>query len=63
FPEIVPADFNYEEALKIIGYDTSNLDSAIKAFKIHFIKEDVENPVLNEHQLKILYNLYRKYLY
>ena len=62
FPEIVPADFDYEQALKIIGYDTSDLDSAVKAFKIHFIKEDVENPVLNEHQLKILYNLYRKYL-
>lgn len=62
FPEVVPSDFDYEEALKIIGYDTSDLDSAIKAFKIHFIKEDVENPLLNEQQLKILYNLYKKYL-
>ena len=62
FPNVVPADFDYEMALKIIGYDISDLPSAIKAFKLHFIQEDYENPYLNEHDLKVLYNLYQKYL-
>lgn len=62
FPDMVPSDFNYLLALKIIGYDISKPDAAIKSFKLHFIKEDVENPVLRDHDLKILYNLYQKYL-
>ncbi len=52
---------NPEIALRIIGYDVSDLESAIKAFKLHFIQKDV-NAVLIEEDLKILYNLYRKYL-
>ena len=62
FPNVVPADFDYKMALRIIGYDISDLPSAIKAFKLHFIQEDYENPYLNEHHLKVLYNLYQKYL-
>lgn len=62
FPKVVPANFDYEMALKIIGYDTSDLPSAIKAFKLHFIQEDYENPVLRKNDLKVLYNLYQKYL-
>lgn len=62
FPDVIPADFNYEVALKVIGYDISNLASAIKAFKLHFIQEDYENPVLRKEDLKVLYNLYQKYL-
>jgi N-acetylmuramoyl-L-alanine amidase len=30
-----PLDFNSEQALRIIGYDTQNLPAAIKAFKLH----------------------------
>lgn len=52
---------NPEIALRIIGYDTSDLDAAIKAFKLHFIQKDI-NAVLTEEDLKILYNLSRKYL-
>ena len=50
-----------EIALRIIGYDTSDLDSAIKAFKLHFIQKDI-NAVLSDEELKILDNLYKKYL-
>ena len=50
-----------EIALRIIGYDTSDLDSAIKAFKLHFIQKDI-NAVLSNEELKILDNLYKKYL-
>lgn len=52
---------NPELALRIIGYDTSNMDAAIKAFKRHFIQTDI-NTILTESDLKILYNLSQKYL-
>jgi len=54
-------DVSPEIALRIIGYDTSDLESAIKAFKLHFIQKDI-NSVLNDRELKILDNLYKKYL-
>ena len=60
-PEIVPADFNPLEALKIIGYNISDPDAAIKAFELHFIQKDIDG-VLNDHELAVLYNLYKKYL-
>jgi N-acetylmuramoyl-L-alanine amidase len=59
FPNIIPSDFNYVDALKIIGYDTSNLNSAIQAFELHFIQKDV-NGVLSDYDLKVLYDIYRK---
>lgn len=48
-------------ALKIIGYDVSDLDSAIRAFELHFIQKNVDSD-LSEEDLKILYNVYPKYL-
>lgn len=48
-------------ALRIIGYDVSNLDAAIRAFKLHFIQKDISSELTDE-DLKILYNLYQKYL-
>ncbi|HEY0898399.1 MAG TPA: N-acetylmuramoyl-L-alanine amidase [Sphingobacteriaceae bacterium] len=56
----LPANFNPQEALRIIGYDVKNLDAAIKSFKLHFIQTDL-TPVLTEEDKKVLYNLYRKY--
>ncbi|MCK0125779.1 N-acetylmuramoyl-L-alanine amidase [Gelidibacter sp. F2691] len=50
-----------EVALKIIGYDVSNLPAAIKAFKLHFIQTEV-NETLTDYDLKVLNNLYKKYL-
>jgi len=54
-----PAQFNAEDALRIIGYDTSNLEAAIKAFKLHYIQNDVSGE-LNDYDLSVLYSLYRK---
>lgn len=53
--------FDPEMALRIIGYDTKDLDSAIKAFKLHFIQTEI-NTELTESDLRILKNLYRKYM-
>ncbi|NEU09076.1 N-acetylmuramoyl-L-alanine amidase [Flavihumibacter sp. R14] len=57
----VPATFNPTEALRIIGYDVRNVDSAIRSFKLHFIQTDL-SPMLNEYDKQLLYNLYKKYL-
>jgi N-acetylmuramoyl-L-alanine amidase len=48
-------------ALRVIGYDVSDLKAAIQSFKIHFIQKDI-NSELTDQDLKILYNLYQKYL-
>ena len=53
--------FNQREALRIIGYDTRDLPAAIRAFKLHFIQQNVGTP-LTEADNRILYNLYRKCL-
>jgi N-acetylmuramoyl-L-alanine amidase len=60
-PGGVPAHFNPAEALRIIGYDVSDLEAAIKAFKLHFIQTEV-NSLLTESDIRVLHNLYRKYL-
>ncbi|MEJ8800745.1 N-acetylmuramoyl-L-alanine amidase [Pontibacter sp. H249] len=56
----IPDNFSPEDALRIIGYDISNMDAAIKAFKLHFIQTEV-NAVLTDKDKQILYNLYLKY--
>ncbi len=57
----VPGNFNPKEALRIIGYDVTNMDYAIQSFKLHFIQNDL-SPMLNEYDKQVLYNLYQKYL-
>lgn len=58
----VPEGFNPTAALRLIGYDISNLNNAIRAFKIHFIQERENSPELNEQDLRILYNVYLKFM-
>ncbi|GAC1376857.1 MAG: N-acetylmuramoyl-L-alanine amidase [Hymenobacter sp.] len=55
------APFNPQEALRIIGYDTRDLPAATRAFKLHFIQQNVGAP-LTDADTRILYNLYKKYL-
>jgi len=49
------------EALRIIGYDTQDLNAAIVAFKRHFVPGET-GPELTELDRRILFNLYRKFL-
>lgn len=49
------------EALRIIGYDTQDLNAAIVAFKRHFVQTDV-SPILTDSDRRILYAIYRKAL-
>jgi N-acetylmuramoyl-L-alanine amidase len=53
--------FNQRDALRIIGYDTKDLPAAIRAFKLHFIQQNIAAP-LSEADNRILYNLYKKCL-
>lgn len=58
--ELPPDNFDPAIALKLIGYDTNNLNAAIVAFKRHFIQTD-QNPALTQLDLNVLYNLEQKY--
>ena len=58
--ETPPEHFNPVDALRIIGYDTSNLDAAIKAFELHYIQDEVDGE-LTDADLQVLYNLYLYY--
>lgn len=53
--------FNVRDALRIIGYDTSDLTAAIRAFKIHFVQWHI-NEELSENDLRKLYSIYQKSL-
>ncbi len=53
------ADFNVEQGLRIIGYNTKNLPAAITAFKLHYIQSEV-NAVLDEKTRNTIYNIYKK---
>ncbi|TDQ72155.1 N-acetylmuramoyl-L-alanine amidase [Sphingobacterium yanglingense] len=60
--ENVPVGFEPRLALRIIGYDVKNLDAAIKAFKQHYIQKETNSAQLTEHDLKVLYSIFKKYL-
>lgn len=57
--ELAPVDFNVEQGLRIIGYNTKNLPSAISAFKLHYIQTEVDS-VLDEKTINTIYNIYMK---
>lgn len=57
--EIAPVDFNVEQALRIIGYDTKNLPVAIMAFKLHYVQTDVTD-VVDDNTKNIIYSIYKQ---
>lgn len=61
-PDTPPASFDPVLALRIIGYDISNLENAIRAFKIHYIQDENSGNALNESDIKVLYSIFKKYL-
>ncbi|MDR6783620.1 N-acetylmuramoyl-L-alanine amidase [Pedobacter africanus] len=56
-----PDDFDAVAALRIIGYNVTNLKAAIEAFKIHFVQTDISQELTPADKL-ILFNLYKKYM-
>lgn len=57
--EPAPVNFNVEQGLRIIGYNTKNISSAISAFKLHYIQTEVDS-VLDEKTINTIYNIYMK---
>lgn len=56
-----PPTFDAVPALRIIGYDTSNLSAAVIAFKRHFLPGETTGEITPAAKL-ILFNLYPKYM-
>ncbi|WP_281228450.1 N-acetylmuramoyl-L-alanine amidase [Flavobacterium aquiphilum] len=54
-----PDNFNAEQGLQAIGYNTKNLSAAITAFKLHFIQTEVNN-ILDEKTISTIYSIYKK---
>ena len=54
-----PENFNIEQGLRIIGYDTKNLSAAIIAFKRHYMPNEV-NDTVDENTRDTIYNIYMK---
>jgi N-acetylmuramoyl-L-alanine amidase len=56
----LPENFNYINALRIIGYDIKNESAAIRAFKLHFNNTGTDS-LITETDRKIIYDLSKKY--
>lgn len=56
----VPDNFDYLIGLRIIGYDITNPDAALAAFKRHFMGDN--SPAMNGDVRRVIYMLYMKYL-
>lgn len=56
----VPPTFNAIDGLRMIGYDTKDSVAAIRAFKLHFVQNDL-SPALTDLDRSIIYNLIKKY--
>ncbi|MBP6024736.1 N-acetylmuramoyl-L-alanine amidase [Ferruginibacter sp.] len=56
----LPVNFNAMQSLRIIGYDTRDSLSAVRAFKLHFVQQDSILQI-NEADKKIIYELSKKY--
>ncbi|MEO7923315.1 MAG: N-acetylmuramoyl-L-alanine amidase [Chitinophagaceae bacterium] len=55
----LPTGFNHLSALRIVGFDTKDTNAAIVGFKRHWLQDTTRG--LNEQQLKVLYQLSKKY--
>lgn len=54
------SNFNYLQALRIVGYDVKDTSAAIRAFKRHFMQDSTKK--INEADKVVLQNLYKKYM-
>lgn len=54
-----PPEFNVEQGLQVIGYNTKNLSAVVMAFKLHYIQTEV-NDILDEKTISTIYSIYKK---
>lgn len=55
----VPTNFNYLEAIRIVGFDVKDTTAAIVGFKRHFMQDTTKR--MTPAAEKVLYSLYKKY--
>jgi N-acetylmuramoyl-L-alanine amidase len=55
----VPENFDFLQALRIVGYDIKDSLAAIIAFKRHFVQDTI--PFFRDEDKKILYSIFKKY--
>ena len=55
----LPVGFNQLQALRIVGFDIKDTNAAIVGFKRHWLQDTTRG--LNTEQLKVLYQLSKKY--
>jgi len=55
----LPNNFNHLQALRIVGFDMKDTTAAIAGFKRHWLQDTTRG--LNTDQLKVLYQLSKKY--
>jgi N-acetylmuramoyl-L-alanine amidase len=55
----LPPGFDHIQALRVVGFDTRDTNAAIVGFKRHWLQDTTRG--LNPGQMKILYQLSRKY--
>jgi N-acetylmuramoyl-L-alanine amidase len=55
----VPVNFNFMQALRIVGYDIRDSSAAVLAFRRHFMQDTTQSQ-LTDGTNKILYSLYKK---
>ncbi|MDA3615261.1 N-acetylmuramoyl-L-alanine amidase [Polluticaenibacter yanchengensis] len=53
----LPVDFSPSMALRIIGYDISNLKAAAQAFRRHYLKQNSNNVNFTNEEKMVLYSL------
>jgi N-acetylmuramoyl-L-alanine amidase len=56
---VLPEHFDHLQALRIVGYDMKDSNAAIIGFKRHWLQDTTKG--LNTEQLKVLYQLSKKY--
>lgn len=56
----IPENWDPLLALRVIGYDMTNPNAAITAFKRHYVQSD-NSPQLTERDLNILYQIFLQY--
>lgn len=55
----LPVGFNHLQALRVVGFDIKDTNAAIIGFKRHWLQDTTRG--LNNEQLKVLYQLSKKY--
>jgi len=58
---VIPTNFSVNDALRIIGYDVTNANAALGAFRRHFLASNAGSSPITEAEKKVLYAVMKRY--